>query len=294
MTVKLLILYCLLFVVSHTEDVHAVVPFQDACSAYSVLPWTENLPVDDTPGNTVGEDKERSWTISVPVWIPGYRGQFTVGGIEVGGEPEDDSFYNRLFSSKLGLDFYFVGMVNYNWQSWDFNADIFSGTIGKSTIFTLNDKTVVDASLDMLIPRFFAAYDLLYNSSPLGPITNWKVYLGGRLFSVNIETIWPKDLGKKEESTLWFIFIFGTDITFKIIERLKLTLSGDIGGFASSTAPNLYGSAVVHYRPWDLFSASLGYAAIHIDRISEGSEKSSELKFRADLAGPVVTIAFHF
>ena len=68
-------------------------------------------------------------------------------------------------------------------------------------------------------------------------------------------------------------------------------LSGDIGGFLNSDGPSLFGSASVHYQPWDLFSVSLGYAAIHIDRIGDHPE---DIAIKADLAGPVLGIAFHF
>ena len=68
-------------------------------------------------------------------------------------------------------------------------------------------------------------------------------------------------------------------------------LSGDIGGFIDSGTPNLFGSANIHYQPWDLFSVSLGYAAIHIVRVRESPQ---DMGLRADLAGPVLGIAFHF
>ena len=276
--------------VAVSDDIYAGVPFQYSSAAHPIMIRIEELPANDTTGAMVKEVKERPWTISVPVWIPGYTGRFTVGGVEVGGEPDGD-FLDRLFSSELALDLYFVGLINYKWQHWDFQANIFGGTIGSSTIFTLNDKTVVNASLDMMIPSIYAAYDFLYKSAPLGPITNWQVYLGGRLYFVDIDVIWPADLGIREERTSWLTFILGTHIAIKIIERIKLLFTGDIGGFVGSGAPNLFGSAAVNYRPWDLFSVNLGYAAMHIDRIRDNPQ---DIGFKADLAGPVMGIAFHF
>jgi hypothetical protein len=142
----------------------------------------------------------------------------------------------------------------------------------------------------MWMPSIYAGYDFLYNSSPIGPITNWQVYLGGRIYSVDLEVILPEKLGKKNGDTSWFTFLVGTDITIKILNRLNLKLSGDIGSITASADPALFGVAALYYRPWDLFSASIGYAAIHIDRISEGS---SDIELKADLAGPVLAIAFH-
>ncbi len=277
-------------IVSVFSDISTSAPQQILpTSTYPLIGKSGDMFFVDSSAAEAEGNRVRSWTISVPVWVPGYRGRFTVGGVEVGGEPDGD-FWDRLFSSELSLDFYFVGLVNYNWRHWNFHLDIFAGTIGNSAKFTLDDNTVVNATLNMWMPSIYAGYDFLYNSSPIGPITNWQVYLGGRIYSVDLEVVLPEKLGEKNGDTSWFTFIVGTDITIKILNRLNLKLSGDIGSITASADPALFGVAALYYRPWDLFSASLGYAAIHIDRIGEGS---SDIELKADLAGPVLAIAFH-
>ena len=290
-TLKNIVIFCWFVIVANAPiDICASTTFKHHPSSYRLKISSVDLSLNDTSGTVTGEKRERAWTISVPVWVPGYRGRFTVGGVEVGGEPDGNNFFDRLFSSDLSLDFYFVGLVNYNWRHWNFHLDIFAGTIGNSAKFTLDDNTVVNATLNMWMPSIYAGYDFLYNSSPIGPITNWQVYLGGRIYSVDLEVILPEKLGKKNGDTSWFTFLVGTDITIKILNRLNLKLSGDIGSITASADPALFGVAALYYRPWDLFSASIGYAAIHIDRISEGS---SDIELKADLAGPVLAISFH-
>ena len=256
--------------------------------------FSQYLTQDEANGVNVEEKQERPWTVSIPVWVPGYRGRFTVGGVEVEGETGEDNIFDQLFSSNLSLDFYFVGLVNYKWQDWNFHAEIFSGTIGNSAIFTLNDNTVVDAEVNILMPSIYAGYDFLYDSSPIGPVSNWQVYLGGRLYSVDVEAILPGNLGMKNSHTTWFTFLLGTDIAIKVVNRLYVKLSGDIGGLLNSHEPSLFGLGAIHYQPWDLFSVSFGYAAIHIDRVDDKNDNSSEMELKADLAGPVFGIGFHF
>jgi hypothetical protein len=64
-----------------------------------------------------------------------------------------------------------------------------------SAVFNLDNGTEVKTPLDLMMPDIYAAYDLLYNSALLDPITNWRVYLGGRLYFVDIDGIWPADSG---------------------------------------------------------------------------------------------------
>ena len=80
-------------------------------------------------------------------------------------------------------------------------------------------------------------------------------------------------------------------MTLKISKRLNLKLSGDIGGYMHSKSPTLFGQSSLHYRRWKLISLNIGYMAIRIDRIGEEFE---QIQFKADLAGPVVGITFHF
>ena len=294
MTIKVtnyvLIFYSLIIIVIVSDDIYAGSSMQNVSRADSTMIQNDILAANDTTGSLVEEVRERPWTVSVPIWIPGYTGRFTVGGVEVGGEPDGD-FWDRLFSSELGLDFYFVGLINYNWQKWDFQANIFSGTIGKSAVFTLDNNREVSARLDLVMPNMYAAYDFLHKSAPLGPITNWRAYLGGRLYFVNIDFNLSANSSTKEGRSTWFTVIFGTHMTIKIIDRVRLMLSGDIGGFLHSGSPNLFGSANVHYQPWQLFSVSLGYAAIRIVRVRTNPD---DMGLKAVLAGPVLGIAFHF
>lgn len=289
MIVRSLVLCVLISLFIDSNVLKADEPVSNSQQSYSSKSQSREFPNNDSTINKIEKDRMQHWRIGLPVWIPGYTGQFTVGGIEVGGEPDGD-FWDRLFSSESHLDFYFVGLINYNWQQWDFQANVFSGSIANSTIFTLDDNRLVNASLDMWMPNMLVAYDFLYNSASLGPITNWRAYLGSRLYNFDIEINLPNRSGVKEGNTSWLTLFFGTQLDIKIMERLTISLSGDIGGFFDSGKPDLFGSTSVHYRPWDLFSVSIGYAAIRVVKVRNNSQ---DIGIKAVLAGPVLGIAFH-
>jgi hypothetical protein len=82
--------------VAVSDGIYAGAPFHNTSTAHPMMIRTEGVPATDATETTVEEVKERPWTISVPVWIPGYAGRFTVGGVEVGGEPDGD-FWDRLW-----------------------------------------------------------------------------------------------------------------------------------------------------------------------------------------------------
>ena len=281
----------LLIVVVVSANIYAGAPTINPSPSYPLVLKSGDISFNDTSGTIPEAKKGRPWLIGIPLWVPGYAGQFAVGGVEVGGESEGESIFDRLFSSEFSLDFYLVGSVNYHWQEWNFHGDVFAGTIGKSAQFTLTDKTVVDATLQVVMPRVYAGYDFLHDSAPLGPITRWQAYLGGRFYDLDLEVVLPGNLGTVDGGTSWFNLLIGTELNVAIINRLNLTISGDIGGFTGSNEPSLFGEVALHYRPWDLFSASLGYVAIHIDRVGESPE---EIELKVDLAGPVLGIGFHF
>ena len=75
------------------------------------------VPNDDLETDENEQFRQSNWTITIPLWIPGYRGQFAIGDIDVDGEPGDgegggeDNIFWRLFYPKNKLDFFFSGEV---------------------------------------------------------------------------------------------------------------------------------------------------------------------------------------
>jgi hypothetical protein len=247
---------------------------------------------DSIPAPSATAEK-RPWTIGLPIWVPGYvSGRFTVGGTEIGGESEDDNLFDQLFLPEYGLEFYLVGLVNYRWQQWKFHFDIFGGLLSNSVKFTLTDKTVVDGSIQMIMPHIYAGYNFLHDSAPLGPIYNWQVYAGSRLYSTNVEMHLPENSGDTDDGHVWLSVLIGTELEVKIVKRVYLQVTSDIGGAPAGSKWAYFGQASLNYQPWDLFSANFGLAVLHLEVAK--TDNPNDLAYNLDLLGPVLGVAFHF
>jgi hypothetical protein len=86
-------------IVSVFSDISTSAPQQILpTSTYPLIGKSGDMFFVDSSAAEAEGNRVRAWTISVPVWVPGYRGQFTVGGVEVGGEPGGEDFFDQLFS----------------------------------------------------------------------------------------------------------------------------------------------------------------------------------------------------
>jgi len=52
-------------------------------------------------------------SLVIPIWIPGYRGQFAIGNVEIDGGTEGDNIFDRIFTRDYAQEFYFMGQYKY-------------------------------------------------------------------------------------------------------------------------------------------------------------------------------------
>jgi hypothetical protein len=133
----------------------------------ALLPCFTRAAADDSPDPDTTMTEERKWTITIPVWVPGYRGQFAIGEIDVDGESSGGSgFFDRFFDNKLKINFFFMGAFTYDSGRWRVHADVFGGHFTDDVIFKLTDGTVVSADIQPIVPNLHVAYRVLHR--PLG------------------------------------------------------------------------------------------------------------------------------
>ena len=238
-------------------------------------------------------ERDRNWTIIIPLWVPGYRGQFAVGDVEVDGESSGGSgFFDRLFDNELRLNFFFIGAFSYERDRWRISGDVFGGKFTDDVIFKLSDETIASASLRPFIPRLYLDYRLLKHS--WGDSGNQEVragiYAGVRYYNVKAEV----DVAQSTESLTgdWADPIVGARIPVDLSRRWWVVLSGDVGGFhvGSKLSWSIYGS--VTYRVGALLSFSLGYNILDVDyRSTVGSQ---DFVYRVTIGGPIAGIHFNF
>jgi hypothetical protein len=178
-----------------------------------------------------GIEKDRNWTITIPLWIPGYAGQFAVGDIEVGGESSGGSGFGRLFDNEVKLNFFFMGSFAYERNRWRIHGDVFGGKFTDDVIYKRTGATVVSASLRPFVPRLYLDYRVLDHSwgeTATQRARGW-VYAGVRYYVVKAEV----DVSDRTESLTarWADPIVGARIPVDLSSRWWVELSGDVGGF---------------------------------------------------------------
>ena len=105
--------------------------------------------------------------MTIPIWVPGFRGDFTYGDISLEGEDGTDpsdptdppegggNIFSRLFNSSSFLKFFFMGRVAYSSDKFIIELDSFSGRVGNRVEFVLNNREIATAD-------FFTFFDTSY------------------------------------------------------------------------------------------------------------------------------------
>lgn len=166
----------------------------------------------DTTANHYWSMLETSyWSVTIPVWIPGYRGQFAIGDVVIEGDTKGDNIFDRLFNRDYVLEFYFVGRVQYFRSNWMAQIDFFRGELDKSISFKNKEGELFYSSIQMTIPRIIAGYKIANWDNLTETISNLNIsiYSGMRYLDVAIKT---KPANKEEQISLqtsWWDPIIG-------------------------------------------------------------------------------------
>ncbi len=237
----------------------------------------------------------REWTIMIPLWIPGYRGQFAVGDIDVDGESEGGSdwgFLERLFDSKIKLNFAFMGAANWERDRWRVYGDVFGGKFTDDVIFKLTDGTVVSATVQPIIPTIHVDYQVLKHSwgDSESQLVRVSVYGGLRYHDVRIDV----DVLERKQSLEdhWADPILGVWIPVDLHRRWFVEAAADVGGFGVGSKFSWRIFALGAYRASPLLSFSLGYNILDIDYRS--TIASEDFVYRVTVGGPMAGIHFNF
>lgn len=249
---------------------------QDASASYNAL--HEVTKYDST-----------NWLFELPLWVPGFKGAFTVGDIKISGE-NTDGIFNKLFDSKYGLDFYLVGKVRYATQKWRFQADIFGGKINNSVAFKYGSIDISNTNISTIIPRFFVGYKLYsynlnkkYNNNLNiwinAGLRNYNVYINSELTGIgNAITIRDN----------WVEPIIGIGIPF-YYKGWAFSYYTDIGGFSINSKLSWWMQLHGRYQFDNRFALNLGWVVQDIYYKSIVNE--TEFKYNVRLSGPMAGLA---
>jgi hypothetical protein len=249
-----------------------------------------------------------NWQLEIPIWIPGFRGDFVYGDISLKGEdgnypgpvnpieppPEEDdgNIFSRLFTSSLYIKFFMMGRIGY--VNGDFSASLtgFTGGVGSSLYFRLNNKELVQASYRAAWLRLHAGYELFESTSRNRDFRYELIGTSGvRVNYMTISSDLNNIINRLDLKSTWTEFLIG--IKNRLIwDDWFIILSGDIGNFYTGRNYSYMIQFFVYYRLGELVSFRAGWTDFDINH--ERVILNETLTLNVHLSGPNLGFTFKF
>ncbi len=250
-------------------------------------------------------EEDRKWTVELPVWIPGFRGEFAYGQAGIEGEdgttpkpehpierPDFGDVFNRLFRTGFDLNYFFVIGVSYDDQRFYGEIDAFTGSVGSSLVFRTSDYKLIRASVNADLAHIRLGYNI-FERSVLSDKGKYQLYgiTGTRLYSFYIKAGNNDIETYLKISPIWIEPILGArnEIIFK---NWKFLVYGDIGSFWINERFSYQMNLQANYRLSNLLSFKFGWNSWYI-KYRDKSGKD-ELLLKTHLAGPMASVSFCF
>ena len=274
-----------------------------ACISVYALSAQDTIPPNkkkDKPEKSFLRN-DRPWSIEIPIWIPGFGGDFVYGEIDLEGEdgtdpgdpdPPDGNIWSRLFTSSSYLKFFFIARAAYMKGRFVAQFDTFGGGIGNSVTFNFNQKEWVSASLTVVLSRLFAGYSF-YQVESKSKKLQFKIYgfAGIRLHTITLTSNLGDYIERLNVSPVIVEPIVGIRLQMALKNWL-FVLQSDIGGFYINTNLSSMSQLISYYRLSNLLSLKAGWMDWDINH--QSVYLKDELKVKIHLSGPSAGLVFHF
>jgi hypothetical protein len=248
---------------------------------------------------------DRPWTIEIPVWIPGFSGNFSYGSVELEGEdgldpiqpiePPDgifDQIFSRLFKDEWYLRFFFLTKVAWEKHNWMAQFDGLYGSVGESVKFKYNNQTVVQANYRSTNLRAFLGYRIV-DSWSADEKFRYELfgYAGTRFHIHKIYSDLDGLINRLDINPWWMEPIIGFQNQFTW-NRWYITVQGDYGGYFIRSKRSTQFTLNAYYRMGRIISAKMGWN--HIDINHKGDFRGEGYTIKTTFSGPSAGVAFHF
>lgn len=249
---------------------------------------------------------DRHWTIEIPMWIPGFRGEFAYGDVELEGEDGNEDLtpenpiekpgfgdaFKRLFKTSGSVNFVFVTSVSYTNKKFYADLDMFSGTVGADLLFRYSNKELVSVSAHSSLSRLSAGYQL-YERPFFSDKARYKLfgYTGIRLQYFKLSSDLDRVGRTLKFDPLWI------EPTLGVINELSFNswqfiVRADMGSFGIDDKFSYMLNIHAFYRISSLLSFKLGWNAWYVKYNDLFRDES--LKLKVHLAGPAGALVFNF
>lgn len=250
-------------------------------------------------------DDNRNWEIELPIWIPGFRGEFGYGEVGIEGEdgtiPEPEhpiekpgfgDIWKRLFKNRFNLNYFFLAGVSFDNERVFGEIDAFTGSIGSSLVFRTLDYKLVSGSAHADLIRANFGYNV-FERSIFKQKGRYQLYpiVGARVHNFYVKA------GNNDIETYirisptWIEPVAGVrnEFTFKNWEYM---VQGDIGSFWIDDKISFHLNMHANFRASNLISIKLGWNSWYT--YYQDTLRGEDLRLKVHLAGPVTSISFNF
>lgn len=253
-------------------------------------------------------DQHDNWSFELPLWLPGYKGEYKYGDDHIEGgdgtepkppipehpieKPDYGDIFSRLFSSSENLKAFWGLRITYTKNRFISQIGFYTGTVSYNVKYNLNNRSLVDADVSSTTGRAFMGY-AFYKYTAKSKKNRFIIYglLGAKYFNLTLKYELEKtriDLLLKSASLQPI-----TGLRFHYATRKWLfIIHGDYGFSISDKSTSYMVQALIHYRLGQLASLKLGWD-------HQGIRYNTEIynePFTTDiiLSGPVFTFQLHF
>lgn len=248
----------------------------------------DTIGVNSSKLDFLYELDQRIWRIKVPIWVPGFRGDFAYGGITQLPEDDDYDIIGKL-QGDIGVQFYAIGDIEYKPKKWFFNIDGVHTSLSNTLTFQNIERVEFQAGIDGTILRGFVGYSAFEKRNKE---RHFRVqiypYTGVRFIDLNI---YSKELDILDLDPSWFEPIIGMEIPIQY-KRWFFSSQVDVGGFSINNHWSWNASLSTTYRFTRLFALGAGWNFLNFNYDQDFEFKHLNLEIQ--LSGPVLGVEFHF
>ena len=261
---------------------------------FLALLWGSSLVAQDTIANDNSKNAflkdldQRNWQIKVPLWVPGFTGNFAYVGISNLPEEDDKNIIGRL-NGEIGVSFYLIGNIRFTPKNWLFEVDGFHTTLASNLKFENIDRFQFNATIEGTIIRGLAGYNVYETINP-DNYFSLKLYPYGGLRYIDLH-IYSENINVLDVKPSWFEPIVGVEIPINV-KRWFFSAKIDVGGFGIDNHWSWHASGNAGYRFSKLFAMGLGWSVLDFNYDQEYNKQYLDLGIR--LAGPVLSLQFQF
>jgi hypothetical protein len=251
---------------------------------------------------------DQHWVVEVPIWIPGFRGEFAYGDVSLEGEdgqdllpvnpiepePEDPpgNIFSRLFSSSTYLKFFFMGRAEFSHGKVRANIDAFTGHVGDSVEFRYNGREIVQANFHSTLARTFVSYEVATWRPALGRSRlSLEPYLGARAHFFSIDSDLNHRVNRLDLTHSWGEALLGLTIR-QAWTRWLIVLQGDWGNSFSVDSNSYWMSAAAFWRINGLLALRVGWTDWRVDVTR--TVLGERMVLDTHLSGPSMGLTFNF